>query len=230
VDVTETIVNPGASRRGLTEIESKEMLAAAGIPVTSTRLATTAEQAAAAADEIGYPVVLKIVSPDILHKSDVGGVLLGVADRASVLTGFEEIVSRARAAVPGADITGVAVQQMAEPGTEVIVGLVTDPQFGPVVMFGLGGILVEVLKDVSFRIVPLRPRDAASMIREIKGYPILEGVRGRPPVDVAALENLLVGVSEFAAAHPEVVELDLNPVLAYPSGAVAVDARIVVGA
>jgi len=230
VDVTETIVNPGASRRGLTEIESKEMLAAAGIPVTSTRLATTAEQAAAAADEIGYPVVLKIVSPDILHKSDVGGVLLGVADRASVLTGFEEIVSRARAAVPGADITGVAVQQMAEPGTEVIVGLVTDPQFGPVVMFGLGGVLVEVLKDVSFRIVPLRPRDAASMIREIKGYPILEGVRGRPPVDVAALESLLVGVSAFAEAHPEVVELDLNPVLAYPSGAVAVDARIVVGA
>lgn len=226
--MTEAIVNEGAKRRGLTEIESKSMLAAAGIAVTATRLATSAEHAAAAADDMGYPVVLKIVSPDILHKSDVGGVLLGVADRSGVLAGYEAVVSSARSAVPGAEITGVAVQQMADPGTEVIVGLVTDPQFGPVVMFGLGGILVEVLKDVSFRIVPLRPRDAATMIREIKGFPVLEGVRGRPPVDVAALEEMLLKVSAFAESHPEVVELDLNPVLAYSSGAVAVDARIVV--
>lgn len=226
--MTEAIVNEGARRRGLTEVESKSMLAAAGIAVTATRLATSAEQAAAAADDMGYPVVLKIVSPDILHKSDVGGVLLGVADRAGVLAGYEQVVAAARSAVPGAEITGVAVQQMADPGTEVIIGLVTDPQFGPVVMFGLGGILVEVLKDVSFRIVPLRPRDAATMIREIKGFPVLEGVRGRPPVDIAALEEMLLKVSAFAEAHPEVVELDLNPVLAYPSGAVAVDARIVV--
>ncbi len=224
--MTETVV--GSNRRGLTEIESKDMLAAAGIPVTATRLATSPDEAVAAAQEIGFPVVLKIVSPDILHKSDVGGVLLGVNDAGAVKQGFDQIVSKARAAVPGADIQGVAVQQMAKEGTEVIVGLVTDPQFGPVVMFGLGGVLVEVLKDVSFRIVPLRPRDAGAMIREIKGYPILEGVRGRPPVDVAALERLVLGVSEFAKAHPEVVELDLNPVLAYPSGVVAVDARIVV--
>lgn len=224
--MTETVV--GSNRRGLTEIESKDMLAAAGIPVTATRLATSPDEAVAAAQEIGFPVVLKIVSPDILHKSDVGGVLLGVNDAGAVKQGFDQIVSKARAAVPGADIQGVAVQQMAKEGTEVIVGLVTDPQFGPVVMFGLGGVLVEVLKDVSFRIVPLRPRDAGAMIREIKGYPILEGVRGRPPVDVAALERLVLGVSEFAEAHPEVVELDLNPVLAYPSGVVAVDARIVV--
>lgn len=224
--MTETVV--GSNRRGLTEIESKDMLAAAGIPVTATRLATSPGEAVAAAEEIGFPVVLKIVSPDILHKSDVGGVLLGITDARAVEAGFEQIVSKARAAVPGADIQGVAVQQMAKEGTEVIVGLVTDPQFGPVVMFGLGGVLVEVLKDVSFRIVPLRPRDAGAMIREIKGYPILEGVRGRPPVDVSALERLVLGVSEFAETHPEVVELDLNPVLAYPSGVVAVDARVVV--
>jgi acyl-CoA synthetase (NDP forming) len=134
-----------------------------------------------------------------------------------------------KAAQPDARIDGVAVQKMAPMGTEVIVGMSKDPQFGPVMMFGLGGILVEVLKDVAFRIVPLEPKDAREMVREIKGFPVLEGVRGQPPSDVAALENLILKLSEFIEAHPEIDELDLNPVFAYPDGALAVDARIVVG-
>jgi acyl-CoA synthetase (NDP forming) len=130
---------------------------------------------------------------------------------------------------PDARIEGVAVQKMAPAGTEVIVGMSKDPQFGPVMMFGLGGIFVEVLKDVAFRIVPLEPKDARQMVREIKGFPVLEGVRGQDPADVAAIEKLILQVSEFVEAHPEIKELDLNPVFAYPEGVIAVDARIVVG-
>ena len=130
---------------------------------------------------------------------------------------------------PNARIEGVAVQKMARPGIEVIVGMSKDPQFGPVLMFGLGGVLVEVLKDVSFRIVPLEPRDARQMVREIKGFPVLQGFRGQEPADLEALEQLLLKVSSFVDAHPEIEELDLNPVFAYKDGALAVDARIVVG-
>jgi len=130
--------------------------------------------------------------------------------------------------VPGANITGIAVQHMADPGTEIIVGMTTDPQFGPVVMFGLGGILVEVMKDVTFRVVPLEPRDAAQMIDEIKGKAILDGVRGQPPLDKDAIGRVLLAVSDFVEANPDVQELDLNPILAYADGAIAVDARIVI--
>jgi acetyl-CoA synthetase (ADP-forming) len=225
-DVIEAARSEG--RTVLTEVESKQVLLEAGIPVVPSRLARDAGEAVAAAAEAGYPVVLKIVSPDIPHKSDVGGVRVGLASAAEVEAAFAEIVAAAQKARPEARIHGVAVQRMAPVGAEVIVGLTKDPQFGPVIMFGLGGVFVEVLKDVAFRIVPLEPRDAAEMVREIKGYPVLEGVRGRPPADVAAIESLILGVSEFAEAHPEVAELDLNPVFVYPEGAVAVDARIVV--
>lgn len=168
------------------------------------------------------------MSPDISHKSDVGGVKLGLEDEAAVADAYNEIIANAKAAVPDAQITGVAVQHMAPQGTEVIVGMTTDPQFGPVLMFGLGGILVEVLKDVTFRVVPVEERDAKQMIDEIKGKVILDGVRGQPPVDRAALENAILKVSEFIEANPEVRELDLNPMMAYPDGAIAVDARIVI--
>ena len=134
----------------------------------------------------------------------------------------------ARKAEPKARIDGVAVQKMAPVGTEVIVGMSKDPQFGPVLMFGLGGIFVEVLKDVAFRIVPLEARDARQMVREIKGFAVLEGVRGQPPADLAALEGLILKLSEFVEAHPEIEELDLNPVFAYADGVIAVDARIVI--
>lgn len=211
----------------LSEAEAKELLAAAGVPVTETRVASSADEAAAIAGELGYPVVLKIVSPDIAHKSDVGGVALGFEDADAVRAGYEAMLARVQDAAPGAAIAGISVQRQAEPGTEVIIGSTTDPQFGPVMMFGLGGVFVEVLKDVAFRIVPLEERDARQMVRDIEGFAILEGVRGQPPADTDALERIILQVSQFIAEHPEVEELDLNPVLAYADGAVAVDARII---
>ena len=214
-------------RNILTEVESKQLLEEAGVPTTPARLATTREAAVEAARDVGFPVVLKIVSPQITHKTDVGGVKLDLKSPEEVAAAFDEIVAAARAAAPDATVEGVSVQQMARPGIEVIVGVSTDPQFGPVVMFGLGGVLVEVLKDVSFRIIPIAPRDARQMIREIKGFPLLEGYRGQEPADLSALENLLLRVSDFVEKHPEVSELDLNPVFAYKDAALAVDARIV---
>jgi acyl-CoA synthetase (NDP forming) len=214
-------------RRVLTEVESKQVLAEAGIPCAVARLATTAEEAAAAAREVGLPAVVKVVSPDIVHKTDVGGVRLGLTTPEEVSQAFHEVTAAARQHMPQARILGVSVQRQAAPGVEVIVGMSKDPQFGPVIMFGLGGILVELFRDVSFRIVPLEPRDARQMIREIKGLPLLMGYRGQPPADLDALERLILRVSELVEAYPEIAELDLNPVFARPDGAEAVDARIV---
>ena len=216
-----------AGRTLLTEVESKQLLHDGGVRVTEARLAAAAGEAAAAAGEIGFPAVLKIISGDIAHKSDVGGVELGLQDADAVSAAFDRMMASVKQAAPDASIDGVSVQAMAEPGTEVIIGATTDPQFGPVMMFGLGGIMVEVLKDVAFRIVPLEQRDAAQIVREIKGFPVLEGVRGQSPADVAALESMILQVSSFVEEHPEIAELDLNPVLAYPDGAIAVDARVV---
>ena len=214
-------------RRLLSEVEAKDVLAEAGVPVVAAKLARSRDEAVAAARAAGFPVVLKVVSNDITHKSDVGGVKLNLQDDAAVGQAYDQILASAKAAVPNAAIDGVSVQKMAASGVEVIVGVNTDPQFGPVIMFGLGGVLVEVLEDVSFRIVPIVERDARQMVREIKGFKLLEGYRGSPPADVAALESMLLKVSQFVDAHPDVAELDLNPVFAYPDGAVAVDARIV---
>ncbi len=211
----------------LTEVESKQLLDGAGIRVTQARLATNADDAVTAAEEIGFPVVLKIVSTEIAHKSDVGGVALDLGDADAVRAAYDAMMESVRQAAPGASVEGVSVQQMAEPGTEVIIGTTTDAQFGPVMMFGLGGIFVEVMKDVAFRIVPLEPRDAKQIVREIKGYPVLEGIRGQPGADIEALERMILDVSSFVWDHGEIAELDLNPVIAYPDGAVAVDARVV---
>ncbi len=216
-------------RTVLTEIESKQVLEEAGIPTARARLARTAAEAVKLAKGAGFPVVLKVVSPDVTHKSDVGGVRLGLDSPQAVEAAFAEIAAAVKARQPDARIEGVAVQAMAAPGIEVIMGMSKDPQFGPVLMFGLGGVLVEVLKDVAFRIVPLEPRDARQMVREIKGFPVLQGYRGQDPADLEALERLLQRLSEFVEAHPEIEELDLNPVFAFKDGAIAVDARIVVG-
>lgn len=215
------------TRNVLVEVESKELLHKAGIPVVDTRLARTKREAVSISKQMGFPVVLKISSPDVIHKSDAGGVKLGLANATQVGKAYSEIVSSIKQAYPEAEIHGLSVQRMAGPGVEVIIGMSKDPQFGPVIMFGLGGILVEVLKDVSFRIVPVSERDARDMIREIKGYPILEGYRGQKPVSIAALEKLIVRVSQFAENNPHIAELDLNPVFAYPDKAIAVDARVV---
>ena len=214
-------------RKVLTEVESKEILEEAGIPTARARLAASADEAAAVAQEMGFPVALKVVSPEITHKSDVGGVKLNVGSAAEAKAAFDEIVAAAKKAQPDAHIDGVSVQKMARPGIEVIMGMSQDAQFGPVLMFGLGGILVEVLKDVSFRLVPITPRDARQMVQEIKGRPLLEGYRGQEPADVAALEKLLLRLSDFIEAHPEIAELDLNPIFAYKDGALAVDARVI---
>ena len=214
-------------RTSLTELESKQILKEVGINTTEIKLARTKEEAVSHSKELGFPVVLKIVSPDILHKTDVGGVKLGLNNEVDVGNAYDGIISTIKKQEPAAKIQGVSVQPMARPATEVIIGMSKDPQFGPVLMFGLGGILVEVLKDVSFRIVPLTRRDAREMIGEIKGYPILEGYRGREPANIAVLEELLLKVSEFVDSRPEIAELDINPIFAYSDGALAVDARVI---
>jgi acyl-CoA synthetase (NDP forming) len=217
----------GEGRTVLTEVESEEFLRSAGIDVVDTRLATSKEEAVSISRELGFPVVLKIASPDIVHKSDAGGVKIGLRTASEVGEAYDQILGAVRQKHPEARIQGVAVQKLARPGVEVIIGMSKDAQFGPVLMFGLGGILVEVLKDVSFRIVPLSRRDAAEMIREIKGYPLLEGYRGGEAVDISRLEELLIKVSNFVEKNPEIRELDLNPVFAYSDGAIAVDARVI---
>jgi acetate---CoA ligase (ADP-forming) subunit beta len=211
----------------LNEFESKELLRLAGIPVVETKLARTKQEAVDISKELGFPVVLKIASPDIVHKSDAGGVKTKLVNVTQVGKAYRDIIASVKEKFPEAEIQGVSVQKMARPGTEVIIGMSKDAQFGPVIMFGLGGILVELLKDVSFRIVPLLQRDAAEMIREIKGYKLLEGYRGQEPADIKALEDLILKVSDFVEKNPQIKELDLNPVFAYKDGVLAVDARIV---
>jgi acyl-CoA synthetase (NDP forming) len=213
-------------RTQLSEIESKELLKAAGIPVVEAKLAKTKAEAVTLSRELGFPVALKIVSKDVTHKSDAGGVKLNLKNGAHVVKAYNDILASVKKHYPKAKIDGISVQQMAKPGTEIIIGMTKDAQFGPVLMFGLGGILVEILKDVSFRIVPLTAYDAKEMIREIKGYKLLEGYRGQDPADIKTLEKLLVNLSKFIEKHPEIKELDLNPVFAYKKGAIAVDARV----
>jgi acyl-CoA synthetase (NDP forming) len=218
------------ARTILTEPESKRLLGDAGIPVNPTELAASREAAVSAAARIGYPVALKIVSPDVVHKSDAGGVVLNLDSPAAVEAAYDAIMARISEEFPQADLRGVSVQQQAPAGLELIAGMSRDPQFGPVIMFGLGGIFVEVIEDVSLRLVPLKRRDVREMLDEIKGAKLLGEFRGRPPVDRAALEDLLLKLSDFVAAHPEIEQIDLNPVLAYPDGALAVDARVILKA
>ena len=213
--------------RLLNEVESKRLLSEAGINTNATELAQSRDEAVRLAREIGHPVVLKIASPDVVHKSDAGGVVVGVSGDDAVAAAYDEIVVAVAAAQPGARVDGVSVQAMAEPGVEVIIGVSRDPQFGPLLMFGLGGVLVEVLGDVSFRVAPLTERDAAEMVREIKGYPILRGHRGSPPADLDAIERALLDLSRFVDARPDVSEVDLNPIIAHANGLTAVDARVV---
>jgi acyl-CoA synthetase (NDP forming) len=214
-------------RSQLTEVEAKDWLRDAGFPVVATRLAGSRAEAVALSREMGFPVVLKVASAQVVHKSDAGGVKLGLTSQSGVVRAYREIMASVADRHPEAHVEGVSVQRMASPGTEVIMGMSKDPQFGPVLMFGLGGIWVELLKDVSFRIVPILPRDAREMIREIKGFPLLEGYRGSPPAHLSTLEDMLLKLSGFVEANPEIMELDLNPVFAYPDGASVVDARII---
>lgn len=214
-------------RTTLTEIESKRIISEGDIEVVETELARTKREAIQIAKEMGFPVALKIVSPEIIHKSDCDGVKLGLENAAQVGKAYAEIMASLKDKVPEAKVHGVSIQRMARPGAEVIMGMSKDAQFGPVLMFGLGGVFVEVLRDVSFRIIPIVRRDAKQMIEEIKAYPVLQGYRGQEPVNVSVLENTLLKLSKLIERTPEIKELDLNPVLANADGVVAVDARII---
>ena len=215
------------ARTILTEIESKELLGQAGINITDTRLATSSSEAVTISSQLGFPVVLKIASPDILHKNDAGGVRLALQTPVQVEEAYDEILKNIKQNYRQARVQGVSVQKMAPPGVEVVIGMSKDAQFGPVLMFGLGGILVEIIEDVSLRVTPITRKDAAEMIKEIKGYRLLAGYRGQEPVDTSKLEDMLLAISGFVEENPVVKELDLNPVLAYSDNAIAVDARVI---
>ncbi|MFO7965758.1 MAG: acetate--CoA ligase family protein [Desulfobacterales bacterium] len=214
-------------RRFLLEPEAKQLLRSHGAPVIKDSLAASAEEAVEIAGKIDGEVALKIVSPDILHKSDAGGVRLHLKTARQVAGAFGEIIKSAGKYKPDADIRGVLVSPMADPGLEVIIGTKIDDQFGPIIMFGLGGVLVEVLKDVSFRVLPISPRSAKKMMEDIKGAPILNGIRGTAPYDKTNLRKLLLLCSEIMESYPEIAEMDLNPVVLYHYGASIVDARII---
>jgi acetyltransferase len=217
-------------RTALTEIESKKIFKAYGLPTVKTELATSEEEAVRMAEEIGYPVVLKIVSPDILHKSDAGGVKVNIKDEAGVRESYKTILENAKNYKSDADIHGIVIQEMAPWATETIVGSVNDPTFGATLMFGLGGIFVEVLKDVTFRVAPISVKEAENMLGEIKSAPILDGVRGEAPRDKDALAKVLTNYAFMITdLADEISESDANPVLVYEKGqgVKVVDARII---
>jgi acetyltransferase len=214
-------------RRALLEHEAKRLLRLHGAPGSDDRLASTADAAAAIAAEIGEPVALKICSPDILHKTEAGGVRLALTTGSQVRRAFDEIVAGALRYKPAADIQGCIVSPMAEPGTEIIIGAKIDPQFGPVIMFGIGGILVEVVKDVVFRVLPISRLAARQMLSELRSAPILNGFRGQAPVDRESLIDLFLTVSRLVESYPEIREMDLNPVIVREESLTVVDARII---
>jgi acetate---CoA ligase (ADP-forming) subunit beta len=214
-------------RKFLLEYEAKAVCQEYGIPVTKVKLSKNAEEAAEFSAQIGYPVVLKIVSPDVIHKFDVGGVILDINCEEEAKNGFNQIIENVKKHKPTAQIDGILIQEMAPSSTEVIVGCIKDAQFGPTLMFGFGGTFVEVMKDVSFRIAPIDEADAQEMMTEVKAYPILQGCRGQPPADIETLTKILLGVSKLVMDYPEIRELDLNPVMVYEKSAKTVDARII---
>ena len=214
-------------RKALLETEAKTICTEYDIPVTMFKLAKNEEEAIRFAEQIGFPVVLKIVSPDIIHKSDAGGVKVNLKSTEEVRNAYKEILENAEKYDAAAQIVGILVQEMAPQSTEVIVGAVKDKQFGQTLMFGLGGIFVELLKDVTFRIAPITQADALEMITGVKAYPLLTGYRNTPPADIDAITTVLLNTSRLVMDFPEVKELDLNPVLAYEKGVKTVDARII---
>jgi acetyltransferase len=208
-----------------------DVIAAYGFLVPKSGLADTSDEAVAFAEQFGYPVVMKIASPDILHKSDIGGVRLGLENSDAVAEAFDEVMVNAKRLMPGALILGVTIHEQAPPGKEVILGMTKDPDFGPLIMFGLGGIYVEVLKDISFRLAPIDKTSALEMIREIRSFPLLRGVRGEPPADIDAVVESILRLSQLVTDFPQIIELDINPlrVMEAGKGAIAIDARVAIG-
>lgn len=228
---TEEIISRARTehRLKLTEQEAFDVIEAYGIPTIGSTIATSAEDAVRAADALGYPVVLKVVSQQVVHKLDVGGVRLGVGDAAAVRAAYESILTRVRDAVPDAQIQGVLVQRQSEPGRELIVGVTRAPDFGAMIMVGLGGTYVEVLRDVAFRIAPIGFEDAREMLLSLRSAAIFGAVRGQGAVPMVRIEDILVRVGMIAAAHPAIAELDINPLTVGPDGGIALDARVMLG-
>ncbi|UCE43736.1 MAG: acetate--CoA ligase family protein [Candidatus Bathyarchaeota archaeon] len=209
------------------ESEAKTVCMRYGIPVTAFKVARSESEALRFADDVRYPVVLKVVSPDIIHKSDVGGVTINLKTPEEVRSAYRKILTNVRKHKSDAKIIGILIQEMAPKSIEVIVGATKDPQFGPTLMFGLGGVFVELLEDVTFRIAPITKREALEMITEVKAYPLLKGYRGQLPVDISSIVSILINTSKLVMDYPEIRELDLNPIMVYEKGARTVDARII---
>jgi acyl-CoA synthetase (NDP forming) len=213
-------------RDSLLYTESKEILEIWGIPTALSRVARSKEEASRTARSIGYPVVMKVLSPDVIHKSDAGGVFTDLRSKRDVMFAYESIEKNMEETVPRIRMAGVVVDEMCS-GIEVIVGVTKDPQFGHSILFGMGGTLVELLKDVSFRLVPVEPIDAQDMIEEVKGFTLLEGYRGKKG-NIESLRNLLVKVSELIVKYPEIIEMEMNPVFNSPKGSVVADVRVLI--
>ena len=214
-------------KRSLLETEAKELLREYGIPVPDFKLIKSEEEITGLTKEINFPIAMKIVSPDIIHKSDAGGVKLNIKNEKEAKLAYQGIISKVKKYNKEAQIFGVITYSMIPKITEIIIGIMKDPHFGPVIMFGLGGIFVEVLKDISFRILPIEEIDAWEMIAEIKGYEILKGARGEAPKDMEAIKILLMKISKLTMENPEINEIDLNPIFVFEKGIQVVDARMI---
>ncbi len=217
----------GSGRKSLLEHEAELVAREYGIKEPASKLATNEEQALSFAKRVGYPLVMKIVSQDILHKSDVGGVKTDISSQKLVRPTFKEILRNAKKSNPKARIGGILIQRQAEKSYEFVVGATRDPQFGPTIMFGLGGIYVELFKDVAFRLAPVSREEALDMIKETRSYKLLTGFRGSKPLDTNAVVDTIRAVGELMVREPHVESLDINPLFVYPKGALAVDVRII---
>jgi acetyltransferase len=218
-----------SGRVELGELEAREVIEAYGMRLPQSKLARSPDEAVQIASQIGYPVVMKISSPDILHKSDIGGVKVGLSDSTAVRDNYELIEYRARKYSSNARVWGMLVQEMVPKGREMLVGVSRDPQFGALVAVGMGGIYVEVLKDVAFRLAPISKQEVATQVRSIRTFPLLRGVRGEPPADIATIEDVVLRISQLVTDFPEIVEMDINPLVVHNQGegAIVLDARII---
>lgn len=216
----------GENRNSLLESEAKELCTYYGLPVPRYKMATTTEEALKGAKEIGYPLVMKVLSKDIVHKSDAGCVFLGIKSDEEIENAFNIIMANALQAYPNAEIKGVILEEMLPKGIELAVGAIRDPEFGPTVMFGLGGIFIEVMNDVTFRVAPITKDEAKKMMKEVKGYRLLEGYRGQEPADTEAIAEIIAKVSQLITENEEINQLDLNPIITWKKGAKIADAKI----
>jgi acetyl-CoA synthetase (ADP-forming) len=215
-------------RNNLTELEAREVLTHYGIPTVIGQVIKSIEEAKKFVEKVGYPLVLKVLSPQIIHKTEVGGVILNIKNEKELFEAYHQIIKNVEKNAPKATIEGFFIQEMLSSDREVIIGGKYDPTFGPTIAFGLGGVFVEVFEDISFRVAPITQEDAIDMIKEIKAFKILKGYRGQKPVDFKALVDILLKTSKMLEENPEIKELDINPIFALPDKAVAVDARIII--